>query len=294
MNASPEYLVPTSIAEAAALLQPMSGDVAVLAGGQDLVPLMNQGRIAPRRIVDLKRLDDLRRVDTDPAFTVGALVTHREVERSPTIRAAVPLLAEAAGQIGGGVQVRNRGTIGGAVCAGNPAYDYLACLVVLEAEMMLVNPQGARAVAAEGFFQGADHTAKRPDELLTSVRIPPLPSGVGAAYRKLKYSDGCYCIVGAAAIVALESDRIISFIRVAVGGASTVPTRLYAAEDALLGRRMNDAALDEAADAAVAAITDPIDDALADGAYRSAMAGVMVRRAVAAAADRTDGRGTVA
>ncbi|MGH2348831.1 MAG: FAD binding domain-containing protein, partial [bacterium] len=236
MSEALEYVIPGSAADAVDLLRRWNGDATVLAGGQDVVPLMNQSRIVPRRIIDLQRLDEFRRIRADGTLSIGALATHREVERSPAIRAAAPLLAEAAGQIGGGPQVRNRGTIGGAVCAGNPVYDYPACLVALDADLLLIGPHGERAVPAVEFFQGPGRTAKQPEELLAAVRIPPLPPGAGAAYRKLKFTDGCYCIASAAAIVAVDPDRTVRAVRVAVGGVAPVPVRLPAVEQALRDR----------------------------------------------------------
>jgi len=286
MTEALEYLTPATARDAVDLLRRWGGDATVLAGGQDVVPLMNQGRIAPRRIIALRRLDEFRGIREDGTLSIGALTTHREVERSPAVRTAAPLLAEAAAQIGGGPQVRNRGTIGGAICAGNPVYDYPACLVALDAELILVGPHGERAVKAVDFFQGAGRTAKQAEELLAAVRIAPLPPGAGAAYRKLKFTDGCYGIASAAAIVRIAPDRTVREARVSVGGAMAIPIRLPAVEQALRGRPLTAAALDDAAGATTAAITDPIDDVLADGAYRAAMAGVMVARALAAAAQR--------
>jgi carbon-monoxide dehydrogenase medium subunit len=285
----PEYYAPSTVAEAVALLQVWRDEATILAGGQDVMPAMNQGRLWPRRIVDVKHLDELRGIAVDEHVTIGARMTHREIERSPVIRTASPLLAAAARQIGGGIQVRNRGTIGGALCAANPAYDFAPCLLALEATCALAGPEGVRSVAVAKFFPAAGVTARRPDELLVSVRMPPCLPGAGWAYEKLKFTDGGYGIAGAAVTVTLTVDRTCAAVRVAVGGAEPVPRRLTDVETAVTGRRLDGTVLADAGAMAEAAIVDPIDDVLADGAYRRAMVGVLVRRALAAAAGRARG-----
>ena len=284
---APAYHAPTSLAETLALLQQLGTEAKVLAGGQDIVPLMNQGRLYPGSLIDLRALDGLATVQArDGSIVIGALVPHRDIERSELIRAGCGLLAEAAGQIGGGIQVRNRGTIGGAVCAGNPAYDLPPCLVAVDAEFRLASRSGERRATAADFFRDAHVTAVRPDELLVEIAVPVSGPDVGFAYQKLKFTDGCYCIAGAACLVQLRPDGSYRVVRLALGGVAPVPIRLDAVEAMLGSVRLTDDLLADVAALAAQAVSDPLDDLMADGEYRRAMAGVMARRALAAATER--------
>ncbi len=282
------YYKPGSIEEALPLLHQLGAEVKVLAGGQDIVPLMNQGKLMPGSIIDLKSLKSLAGVKTqNGSVVIGALTTHRTIERSEVIQAGYGLLADAAGQIGGGVQVRNRGTIGGAICAGNPVYDFTPCLVALDAEFQLLSVTGERRVAASDFFRDAHITALRSNELLAEIFIPVSSSATGFAYQKLKFSDGCYCIASAACAVELDPDRSCRVVRLALGGVAPVPIRLSQVEAMLAGAQLTEELLTEVATAAQLAVTNPITDVQADGEYRRAMAGVMARRALATAFQRT-------
>ncbi len=281
------YYKPGSIEEALPLLHQLGGEVKVLAGGQDIVPLMNQGKLMPGSIVDLKELKSLAGVKAqNGSLVIGALTTHRTIERSEAIQARYGLLADAASQIGGGVQVRNRGTIGGAICAGNPAYDFAPCLVALDAEFKILSLTGERRVAASVFFQDAHITALRSNELLAEVLIPISSSASGFAYQKLKFSDGCYCIASAACAVELNPDSSCREVRLALGGVAPVPIRLSQVEAMLAATQITEKLLTEVANAAQLAVTNPITDVHADGEYRRAMAGVMARRALATALQR--------
>ncbi|MGQ0551452.1 MAG: FAD binding domain-containing protein, partial [Armatimonadota bacterium] len=204
------------------------------------------------------------------------------------------LLVEAAAQIGGGMQVRNRGTIGGAVSSGNPAYDFAPCLVAIDAEVRLVSASGERRVRAAQFFTDAFVTAARADELLAGICIPA--NGAQAAgpstryaYEKLKFTDGCYCIASAACVVRMHADGTLASVRLALGGVEAVPVRLDAVEARLAGARLTGGLLDDVAALARKAVASPIDDVMADGEYRRAMAGVVARRALARAAARAGG-----
>lgn len=287
MTGAPAYHAPGSLDEALWLLHRLAPDATVLAGGQDIVPLMNQDRLHPQNLIDLKALSRLSAVQAgEPAVNVGALTTHRVIERSALLRARCGLLSEAAGQIGGGIQVRNRGTIGGALCSGNPAYDFGPCLVALDAEVRLQSALGERQLRAGEFFINAFATAARPDELLVQVQIPVNGANAGYAYEKLKFTDGCYCIASAACVARLGADGTFTSVRLALGGVEAVPVRLSRVEALLAGARLTDRLLDEIAALARQAVTRPIEDVMADGEYRRAMAGVVARRALARAVER--------
>jgi len=281
------YYRPATLGHTLDLLAEFGARATVVAGGQDVVPRMNQGSLQPDVLIDISALDDLRDITQDAGrVTIGSLVAHRELERVSPGGTGLGLLAQAAGQIGGGVQVRNRGTIGGAVCAGDPAYDYPACLVALDAQLRLASARGERIVPASEFFRGARDVDRRPDELLTGIVVPAQAPGAAFVYRKLKFTNGCYGIVAAACALALSPGGDVTVVRLAIGGATAAPVRLRSVELLLTGLRpahgrVADETLAAAAEYAERAIEEPLTDVMADGDYRRAMAGVMARRALA-------------
>ncbi len=291
MQGAPAYHAPGTLDEALSLLHGLGPDATVLAGGQDVVPLMNQGRLSPANLIDLKALHALAVVQAvNGTARIGSRVTHRAIERSDFLRARLGLLVEAAAQIGGGIQVRNRGTIGGAVCSGNPVYDFAPCLVALHAEVRLLSVSGERRMPAVEFFRDAFVTAARPDELLVEIEVPldraATETATGHAYEKLKFTDGCYCIAGAACVARLGADGGLASVRLALGSVEAVPVRLTRVETLVAGARPTDGLLDEVSSVARQAVAHPIDDVMADGDYRRAMAGVVARRALVRAVER--------
>lgn len=283
---APAYTRPHTIDEALEVLESAGGDATVLAGGQDVVPLMNQGRLRPSHIVDISRVRGLASIMANGMITIGPLVTHAQLAQHPLIRMQVPLIAEAAGQIGGGVQVRNRGTFGGSVCAASPAYDLPVCLVAADAGLVIHGTGGHHRVPVSAFIVGAGRTTLGPGQLLVSIEVPAGLDGSGYAYEKLKFSEGGYGIASAACLVAIAEDGTCLDARVALGAVMGTPIRLREVERMLVGRPPADDVLSDAAAAASAAVRDPISDVMADGGYRRAMAAVVVRRALQRATRR--------
>ena len=277
------YERPDSLDEALGLLAEHGDEAAVIAGGQDLVPQLSAGTATPGVVVDIGQLAELGSVRAlNELLTIGARVAHREIERSDDVRAGCGLLASAAAQIGGGPQVRNRGTIGGAVCAANPAYDYLPCLVALDATVHLASSEKHRAVPVGELLLGAGDTTRGPDELVTEISVTATGDGRRHAYEKLKFTDGCYLIAGVACVADVDDAGTLSAVRLAVGGVSTVPLRLTKVESLVDGTELGEEVLAEAAEATRRAVTEPITDALADGKYRRRVTGTLVKRALRA------------
>jgi carbon-monoxide dehydrogenase medium subunit len=277
---APLYHAPAELEEALALLEACGDEAAVVAGGQEVVPLLTAGRIAPRVLIDLRRLEALTAiVEESDTLRVGARVTHREIASSPVVGARWSLLTQAATAIGGGVQVQNRGTLGGALCTAHPAYDYAPCLVVLQAVVVLASARSRRCLPVRTFLTGAGRTARQPDELLLEVRIPAPPPQTTAAYQKLRAVWGGPGLVNAACLMRLEGDQLAD-IRLAVGAVEEVP--VVVSLDHLKGAPA-DAVPEGAAETAQDLVHRPIEDAAASAAYRRAMAGVMARRVAAAA-----------
>lgn len=292
---APTYAAPRSLDEALQALDELGDAATIVAGGQDIVPLMNQGRLAPSFLLDISRLAPLASLDVAGGRTgslrIGSLVTYAVLERDPRIRDAAPLLAEAAQHIGGGLQVRNRGTLGGAAAAANPAYDLPACLVALGAVCILASLRETRRVPAGSFFTGAARTARRPNELLVGFEIAPTTARSGWAYAKLKFSDGGYTIAGAAALLTLAPDGRCDRAAVVLSGVADTPLALPALRDRLVGERLTGELIGTVVETIPDLVERPIADVMADGDYRRAMARVVAARALERAHRRAMGEG---
>lgn len=279
-----EYHAPRSLPEAIGLLGSLGADAKLLAGGHSLLPMMKLRFAQPAHLIDLNRIAELRGICEDGAdVVIGAMTVENDLIASPILRAKVPLLAEAPRLIAD-PQVRNRGTIGGDIAHGDPANDHPALAIAVDARFMLQGPNGQRTVAAGDFFQGLYATDMAEDEILVSIRVPAFAPGTGWAYEKLKRKTGDWATAAAAVVLRLEGGRV-SHCRITLTNAAPTALRATDAEAALLGRTLDDAAVDEAAAKAMA-ICDPAEDLRGDREYKTAMAGQMVRRALRAAAAR--------
>ena len=273
--ASFEYVRPASLDEALGLL---GGEGAkVIAGGQSLLPLMKLRLARPERLVDIGRLEGLRgtRRLADGRLAIGALTRYADLMADPAV-GAYAALSDALPSIGD-VQVRNRGTVGGALAHCDPASDLPAVLLAVDAEVVARSRRGERTIALADFFEGPFQTALAADEVLTEVRLPALSPGRASAYVNLEQAASGFAIAGAA--VALGKGAADA--RVGVTGVGHVPYRATAVEQALAR------GADAASAAAHAAEGQTVNsDIHADAAYRSAIAAVVVRRAIEAAQAR--------
>jgi len=277
-----EYSAPASLQEALRLIS--SGEGKIMAGGMSLIPLMKLRLAAPDHVVDLGRVPDLNRIsENDSAIRIGAMATHHDIEISPLIRGRCPLLAEAASQIGD-VQVRNVGTIGGSVAHADPAADYPAALLALEAQVRLVSAKSERAVAISDFLVDAFTTSIEPGEIVVEVRVPAEDSGEGYRYEKVPHPASGFAVVGVAARVKLSSGKV-SMARIAVTGMSARAFRAANAEKLLEGTGGSRADIDRAA-AAVGEGEEANSDIYASADYRRHLARVHAARALAQAMTR--------
>jgi CO/xanthine dehydrogenase FAD-binding subunit len=269
-------------------------DARVVAGATDLIPFVRSGRLRPRLVVDITRLDDLRAIrHVEGGLEVGALVTHAQLVASPLIRQHAAVLSEAAGYVAG-PQVRARGTLGGNVCTASPAADTIPALLVLEAQVRLISAAGERRLLLTNFFAGPGRTALGDGELLHSVYIPEQPEGAGASFGKVgKRQALVISVVNGAALLAAVEGRITE-ARIALGAVAPAVVRCAAAETCLVGQRQEGSrqtgdmryAFEEAAELVRGAIR-PIDDVRGSAAYRSAAAVGLVRRLLAQAWERS-------
>lgn len=278
------YHRPKSVSEAVALLAGLGEDARPLAGGHSLIPMMKLRLAAPEHLIDLGGITDLAGVRRDGAdIVIGATTTQADLIGSALLAEALPIIRETALVIAD-PQVRACGTIGGNVANGDPGNDMPALMQCLGARLVLTSGAGAREVAARAFYQGAYMTSLAAGELLTAIRIPAPPAGHGYAYEKLKRKVGDYATAAAAVMLTMAGGKVAT---IAIGLTNVGDTPLFAAEAGriLTGSSLDAATVDRAV-AAAEAITSPASDGRGPAEYRTKMAGVMLRRALARAASR--------
>ncbi len=279
-----DYHAPKSIGEAVALLGQLGSEAKLLAGGHSLLPMMKLRFAQPAHLIDINRIPELRGIrEEGGTVVIGAMTVENELIASPLLQAKVPLLCEAAKLIAD-PQVRNRGTIGGDIAHGDPGNDHPALSIAIEASFVLQGPKGRRTVAADGFFLGTYMTQMAEDEVMCEIHVPAFAAGTGYAYEKLKRKTGDWATAGCAVVIRRSGDQV-SHVRIALTNVAPTALRVEAAEAALLNKPMTAANVQAACAAAIAAC-DPAEDLRGDVEYKTAMAGEMVKRALARAWSR--------
>ena len=277
-----DYVEPATLDEALALLADEPDDTLVMAGGTSLVILMKQELIRPARVIGLRRLGQLRAIDATGAvggLRLGALATHGALARSDAVRGYAAALAATFAAVAT-VRIREQATLGGNLAHADPAQDPPVTLLALDGVAIAMSKDRARRIPLDALFVDLFETSLEPDELLLRVELPPLPPGARVTYKKfLPATLDDYATVSVAAVVATDPSGACTHARIALGGAGPIPLRAPEAERSLLGRRLDDAAIREAA-ALAAAATDPIDDLRGSPEYKRAMAGVWTERAL--------------
>jgi aerobic carbon-monoxide dehydrogenase medium subunit len=284
-----EYHAPKSLSEAVRLVAQFGSDGKVLAGGHSLIPLMKLRLASPKHLVDLGRVAELAYIREDgDKIQIGAMTSHFRIESSDLLRSKCPLLAETAREIGD-AQVRNKGTIGGSLAHSDPAGDWPAAILALDAEIQAVSSRGERWVPAREFFVDLLATALKGDEILTAIRVPALPAGAGDAYLKLHHPASGFAVVGVAARVALGGKGSIERAAVGVTGVGPKAYRATAVENALAGKSPTAKRLEEASAHAADGI-EANSDLYASAEYRAHLAVVYTRRAIEGALERAAGK----
>ncbi len=282
--ASFRRLVPTTVPEAIKMMGDHAPDARLLAGGQSLVPMMNFRLARPAVLVDLNCIPDLSYIDDcGDLLAIGAMTRERTIENSDLVRTACPLVHDATLNIAH-LPIRSRGTIGGSISNADPAAEYPATMLALDAVLVVQSVRGERQIAAVDFFDGVLTTTLEPDEILTEIRIPKAPANSGAAFVEISRRHGDFALAGVAAQVTLGSGKIAE-VKLAACGVGPGPVRLHDAEDMIRGAELTEDVLSKASESASAA-ADPDGDIHATAAYRRKLAGVMTVRAVQKAADR--------
>lgn len=271
-----DYERARSLDDAIARLGAASGGAKVLAGGHSLIPLMKLRLSEPRLLIDIARIPELSGIrERDGRIEVGAGTVHHAVATSDLLHQRCPVLAETAAEIGD-PQVRNRGTLGGSLAHADPAADYPAAMLALDAEIHVKGPGGWRTVAARAFFQGLFSVDLGPDEIIAGVQFAPVRT---AAYAKLRQRASHFAIVGVAAALDVDGG-VIRSCRVGLTGATTHAVRLTAVEDALAGKPATPASIEAASARAAEGLEDWNSDIHASAEYRRAMVKVFTRRAL--------------
>jgi carbon-monoxide dehydrogenase medium subunit len=284
-----EYTAPKTLEEALRIIERHGDEAKILAGGHSLLPLIKLRLAQPRYVVDIGGLRGMSYIrEENGQIAIGALTTHADIESSTLLRAKCPLLVETAATIGD-VQVRNRGTIGGSLAHADPAADYPATILALDAEMIAATTAGTRSIPAKEFFVDMLTTSLRSGEILSQIRIAPREPGTGVAYEKMHQPASGFAIVGVAARLKVAKDGKIESASVGVTGLGPKAYRAEEVEKALVGKKGSEKVFAEAARFAAQGI-EPLSDLHASAEYRREMAAVYARRALEKAFARAQGK----
>src|SRR5437763_6980773 len=274
-----DYARANTLDEALNLLA-QNEDAKILAGGHSLIPAMKLRLIQPPLLVDIGRIKDLSYIrEEDGQIRIGSMTTHYQIESSELLKQICPLLPECAAHIGD-LQVRNKGTIGGSLAHSDPAGDWPAAILALNAELVAVSKNGERTIKADDFFVDLLTTALEPGEILREIRVNQ--DGTHHAYAKMPHPASGFAVVGVAANLIMNGSNECQSARIAITGVSSKAYRASAVESALAGTNLDDASIGSAAAHATEG-ADVNGDLFASADYRRHLAYVYTRRAIAAA-----------
>jgi len=273
------YHRPNTVDEAVDLLAEYGEEAKILAGGQSLVPMLAMRLTHFDNLIDISRIDGLVGIDLrDNEIRIGAATPHALVGLDDEIAESVPLLTLATPYIGH-FQIRTRGTLGGAIAHADPAAEYAAVALALDAQMEALSPRGARDIPATEFFTGLWETSMTADEILTAVRFPMWGPRSGFAVEEFARRHGDFAIAGAAVAVELDESARVSRCGIGLLGLGSTPLRGSPAEQAVVGRPVGDIAADEVGRLALSALTEIPADLQGSAAYRAKVGATMVARA---------------
>ncbi|RAV15237.1 xanthine dehydrogenase family protein subunit M [Mycolicibacterium sp. GF69] len=280
MKAAPfTYHRPESVSEAVNLLAEFGDEAKLLAGGQSLVPMLAMRLTYFENLIDISRIDELRSIDlVDGAVRVAAGTPHSFVGMDDEVAESVPLLTLATPHIGH-FQIRNRGTLGGAIAHADPAAEYAAVALALDAQMDVVSATGSRRIAAQEFFTGLWETSLRAGEMLTAVHFPVWGGRSGFALEEFARRHGDFAIAGAAVAVELDDADRVARCGIGLLGLGSTPLRGSAAERAVVGRPVDEVSAEEVGKIALDGLDDIPSDLQGSATYRAKVGATMVARA---------------
>ncbi len=282
-----EYVAPKTLHEALQLLDQYRDQYKIIAGGQSLLIMMRQGLIQPEVLIDIKGLSELDYIKSDDGkgLRIGALTTHRTIEKSPVIKKSFGVIAEMESRLAS-IQTRNWGSIGGNLCHGDPAGDLAPVLIALNATLTMAGMKGERNMLVEDFFLDYFETALEHGELLREIQVPTIPPNTGVGYTKFNVIETEMATVGVAVSVTLASkEGNCKDVRIVLGNAAPKPMRTKQAEELLRGKKITDPLLQEAGEIA-STEGDPISDIHASAEYRQELIKVLVKRVAKEALSR--------
>ncbi len=279
-----EYYAPRTLSDAVRFLADHRDDVKILSGGQSLLPLMKMRLSKPAFVVDIGRIPGLDTIQQEgDDLVVGALVTHEQIEHSDLLKLKCPLLPQTATTIAD-VQVRNRGTIGGSVAHADPAGDWPATVMALDAEIKIVGPNGERWIKCDEFFLGLLMSVLEPDEIVTAIKVP-VTGADKTAYLKAAPRSSGFAVVGVAVRLALDSAGTCSGATVGITGVTDKAYRADRVEQILTGKKLEAAVIQQAAAQACRNI-EVIEDINGSSEYRKHLTEVYVARTIETALRR--------
>ena len=283
-----DYLEPTTVAEACALLKQHGGEAKVFAGGSHLTILMKQGLYQPRALVNIKKIPELRGIKYDAAegLIIGALVTHREIETSALVREKFPVLCDAEREVAN-IRVRNMGTVGGNLASGEPLTDLSQIFIALEGKAKIKGPDRHRTIPIEELFVDFYTTSLAEDEILTQVVLPPLPAPSGVDY--IRFSSSSVVdkpSAGVAVRITLDAgNEKVQTVRIVLGCVGATPVRAHKAETLISGKQLTPQLAEEAGSTASQECS-PTSDLRGSEQYKRAIVRTLVKRAGAKAYER--------
>lgn len=282
-----QYYAPSTVEEVLSLLSQHGYDAKVLAGGQSLVPTMNFRLAQPAVIIDLNRIPELSFVKPEDAggLHMGAMARQREAEHNPLFAERAPLVYETMPHIAH-PQIRNRGTFGGSIAHADPAAELPAVMSALGARFKVRKVSGERWVPVDEFFSGMFTTALAPEELLTEIIIPPLPSRSGWAFREIARRHGDYALVGVAVVVTMDDNNCCRQARIVFLSVGDGPVEAREAAKVLVGETPSEETIRVAAETAAGVDIDPGNDIHASATYRRHLAKVLTVQALMQAFER--------
>lgn len=279
------YYKPKDLTETFRLLEQHGRKAEIIAGGTDVMVVIKQSNRSPEILISLRGVEELRYIHKNHDYHIGALATHRMIEKSALMKNELTALNQGASQVGS-VQVRNVATIGGNVCNAAPSADTASPLMILDAILVLKSSKSERQVPIEDFFVGPSETVKAWDEILTEIIIPEAMGGYGTAYCKHARRKAMNLpIIGVSVGLALEKDETIRDARIALTVVAPTPIRIREAEDFLRGKSLTDEILKEAGlIASSPECCSPRDSLRCEGWYREDMVRVLIPRVAKEAA----------
>ena len=277
-----EYHKASTVKEALDLLGKYKDEAKLLAGGHSLLPAMKLRLAQPKHLIDIGKVSGLSGVKEDGGtLVIGAMTTHYAIESSALLKSKCPLLPEVAGHIGDPM-VRNMGTIGGSLAHADPAADWPAAAIALNADLVAEGPKGKRTIKADDFFKGLLTTALADDEILTEIRVPAAAANVKSAYVKFPHPASRFAVVGVAAVLTMDGGKV-SKASIGITGAGSKAVRAKGVEAAITGKAADAASIQAAAEKGADGV-DVQPDLQGSEEYKKHLLKVFSKRAIEAAA----------